>query len=158
MNAAPMRLVAASVLALWIGAAALVAAVVAPAAFAVLPTRALAGAVIGRVLPAVFVTGALAGVIAAALAWNGGGAYGRARLWLPIAAAAACLVAQFVIGPRIDRLRAQMGPSIEALDPSDPRRAEFGKLHGISVAWMGAGMLAAGAALVLTALAARDRS
>ena len=40
---------------------------------------------------------------------------------------------------------------------TDPRRAEFGKLHGFSVAWMGVGMLAAGAALVLTVLAARER-
>ena len=40
----------------------------------------------------------------------------------------------------------------------DPRRAQFGRLHGVSVAFMGVGMLAAGAALVLTALAAtRER-
>jgi uncharacterized membrane protein len=38
---------AAAVLAAWIGAALLVATVVAPAAFAVLPSRALAGAVVG---------------------------------------------------------------------------------------------------------------
>ena len=50
-----------------------------------------------------------------------------------------------------------MGPSIEALPTDDPRRAEFGKLHGVSVALMGAGMLAASGALVLTVLAARRR-
>lgn len=152
------RLVAAaSVLGLWIGAAALMAGAVAPAAFAVLPTRALAGALVGRVLPIVFVSGAVAGLVAALLALGAGGAFARARLALPVATAAACLVAQFAIGPRIARLRAEMGPSIEALDPSDPRRAQFGRLHGISVAWMGVGMLAGGAALVLTLLAARRR-
>jgi hypothetical protein len=153
-----VRLVAAaSLLGLWIGAAALMAASVAPAAFAVLPSRALAGLLVGRVLPVVFATGAVAGLGAALLALGSGGAFARARVALPVAAAAACLIAQFVIGPRITRLRAEIGPSIEALDAADPRRAQFGRLHGISVAWMGAGMLAGGAALVLTLLAARRR-
>jgi hypothetical protein len=144
---------AAAVLAAWIGAALLVATVVAPAAFAVLPSRALAGALVGRVLPVIFVGGIVAGALAALLG-AGAAPYARTRLALPLVAAAACLVAQFVIGPRIQRLRAEMGPSIEALAPTDPRRAEFGRLHGFSVAWMGAGLLAAGAALVLTVLAA----
>jgi len=152
-----VRLVlAASLLGAWIGAALLMAAAVAPAAFAVLPTRALAGALVGRVLPPVFASGIVVGVIAAALAW-GGGPLARARTALPLVAAGACLVAQFVIGPRITKLRAEIGPSIEALAQTDPRRVEFGRLHGISVAWMGAGMLAAGAALVLSVLASRQR-
>jgi len=159
MIVSPLRLAgAAAILALWIGAAALAAAVVAPAAFAVLPTRALAGALVGRVLPVIFVSGAVAGVLVALLAWNAGEPFARVRASLGAATAIACLVAQFVITPRIERLRADMGPSIEALAPTDPRRAEFGKLHGISVAFMGVGMLAAGAALVLTMLAARDRA
>jgi len=152
-----VRLVlAASLLGAWIGAALLMAAAVAPAAFAVLPTRALAGALVGRVLPPVFASGIVVGVIAAALAL-GGGPLARARTALPLVAAGACLVAQFVIGPRITKLRAEIGPSIEALAQTDPRRVEFGRLHGISVAWMGAGMLAAGAALVLSVLASRQR-
>jgi Domain of unknown function (DUF4149) len=153
-----IRLVsAASVLALWIGAALLVAAVVAPAAFAVLPTRALAGALVGRVLPVIFVAGALLGAVSALLAWSDGGAFARTRVVLPLAMSASCLIAQFVVYPKIDRLRAEMGPSIEALDPRDPRRLQFGKLHGISVAWMGVAMLAGGVSLILTVLAARRR-
>jgi hypothetical protein len=147
---------AASLLGAWIGAALLMAAAVAPAAFAVLPTRALAGALVGRVLPPVFVSGIVVGLAAALLAWSDG-PLARARTALPLLAAGACLVAQFVIGPRIAKLRAEMGPSIEALAQTDPRRVEFGRLHGISVAWMGAGMLAAGAALVCSVLAARQR-
>ena len=151
----PGRLLgAAALLAAWIGAAALVAAVVAPAAFAVLPTRALAGALVGRVLPVVFVAGLVAGVAAAALGWSANASFGRARLILPLLAAALCAAAQFGVGPRIQRVRAQIGPSVEALPPADPLRREFGRLHGVSVALMGAGMLAAGAALVLTAVAA----
>ena len=154
-----MRLVAiAAVLSLWIGAAALTAASVAPAAFAVLPTRALAGALVGRVLPVIFVSGTIVGVLGALLAWSDGAPNARLRGSLCAATAVACLVAQFVIGPRIAALRAEMGPSIEALAVDDPRRAQFGKLHGFSVAWMGVGMLAAGAALVLTFVAARDRA
>ena len=38
-------------LAAWVGAAIFFSAIVAPALFAVLPTRELAGAVVGRVLP-----------------------------------------------------------------------------------------------------------
>jgi hypothetical protein len=127
--------------------------VVAPAAFSVLPTRALAGALVGRVLPVIFVAGMVAGGAAALLGW-GAAPFARTRLALPLLTVGACLVAQFVIAPRIHRLRAAMGPNIEALAKDDPRRAEFGKLHGISVAFMGAGLLAAGAALVLTIVAA----
>jgi hypothetical protein len=147
-------LVAAACLAAWIGAAALVAAVVAPAAFAVLPTRALAGALVGRVLPVVFISGIVAAAAAAVLGWNAAPSFSRLRLVLPLLAALACAAAQFGVAPRIAALRAEMGPSIEALPTDDPRRARFGRLHGVSVAIMGVGMLAAGAALVLTALAA----
>ncbi|GJG88363.1 hypothetical protein tb265_35440 [Gemmatimonadetes bacterium T265] len=143
-----------TLLALWLGAAVLTAAVVAPAAFAVLPTRALAGALVGRVLPSVFVGGVFVGVAGAVLAAGAGGAFARARVVLPAACALLCALAQFGITPRIQTLRAQMGPDIEALPKDDPRRAEFGKLHGVSVLFMGAAGLAAGAALVLTAVAA----
>jgi hypothetical protein len=132
----------------------LVAAVVAPAAFAVLPTRALAGALVGRVLPVIFLSGIVLAAAAAAIGWNAAPAFARSRVVLPLLAALACAVAQFGVGPRIARLRAEMGPSIEALPTDDPRRAQFGRLHGVSVAFMGVGMLAAGAALLLTAVAA----
>lgn len=149
------RLVAAAaVLAVWLGAALLTAAVVAPAAFAVLPTR--AGALVGRVLPVVFVGGLVAGAAAAALGGSGG-AFGRGRLALAVATAVLCAVAQFGVAPRIHALRAEMGPNIEALATSDPRRRAFGQLHGVSVLLMGAAGLAAGGALVLAALAVARR-
>jgi hypothetical protein len=62
---------------------------------------------------------------------------------------AACGVAQLIVGRRIDRLRADIGGSIESLPVDDARRVAFGRLHGISVAWLGLAMLAAGVALVL---------
>lgn len=152
----PLRLAASSaVLAAWLGAAVLFAAVVARAAFAVLPTRALAGALVGRVLPVVFVAGIVAAIVAALVAWGASPRFERTRLALLAAAALACAVAQFGVGPRIQRVRAEIGPNVEALSPTDPRRREFGRLHGVSVAWMGAGMLAAGVALALTLAAMR---
>jgi hypothetical protein len=131
-------------LAVWLGAAVLVAAVVAPAAFAVLPTRTLAGALVGRVLPVVFWCGLVIGLAVAWLAWP-------AR-WTSAAAAVlagSCAIAQLVVAPRIAAIRASVPGGMEALDPADPRRAAFGRLHGASVAWMGLGGLAALAALAL---------
>jgi hypothetical protein len=136
-------------LAAWLGAALLVAAVVAPAAFAVLPSRTLAGALVGRVLPVVFWSGMLVGVAAVALTWGM-----PARGWrsgAALALVAACAAAQLVIAPRIERVRGQIGGTIDALDPSDPRSQAFGRLHGLSVAWMGVGTLAALLALILVA-------
>ena len=150
--------VSALLLAAWLGAAMITAAAVAPAAFAVLPTRALAGALVGRVLPPLFVAGVLVGVGAAMLQTTALPPFRTARVALPLVVALTCAAAQFGVAPRIATLRAEMGPSIEALPTDDPRRAQFGRLHGLSVAIMGVGMLAAGAALVLTALAAsRER-
>jgi hypothetical protein len=155
-----MRLVLpALVLALWLGAALLLAAVVAPAAFAALPSRALAGAVVGRVLPVIFAAGIVAGALVAALALAGEAApYARGRAAAGVALAGACGVAQLVVAPRIHRLREEIGPSIEALAIDDARRLAFGRLHGMSVAWMGVGMLAAVTAVALCLLALRARS
>jgi hypothetical protein len=144
------------VLAAWVGAALLLAGSVAPAAFAVLPQRALAGALVGRVLPVVFLTG----IAAAALAFLLDLPYDRTALarWRGgalIVAVIANATAHFLIGPRIQQLRAEMGPVIEALAVDDPRRRAFGQLHAISVGWMGVAILAILVALVVHLLAAR---
>lgn len=126
---------------LWLGASLLLAAVVAPAAFAVLPTRAMAGALVGRVLPVIFWSGALIGVVAL-LATDG---------WRRIAAlvlVCAALGAQLGVAPRIQRARTALGPVIEDVPADDPRRVAFGRLHGISVLLLGVGMLGAAAIAV----------
>jgi hypothetical protein len=148
---------AAALLAAWLGAALLVAAVVAPSAFAVLPSRALAGALVGRVLPVMFVAGVVVAAAAAILGHVPAARFGGARLACAAIAAVACAVAQFGIAPRIARLRAEIGPSLDALPVGDARRVAFGKLHAFSVAWLGAAMLAAAVALVLTLIALRSR-
>ncbi|HVE78488.1 MAG TPA: DUF4149 domain-containing protein [Gemmatimonadaceae bacterium] len=140
--AAGRSLGAALILASWLGAAVFMAAVVAPAAFAALPTRTLAGALVGRALPVLFVAGIIAGGAAAFLRRES-----RSGLALALAVAAACAVAQFGVAPRIEALRRELAVPLESLPPGDARRAEFGRLHGLSVIWLGVGMLAAGAGI-----------
>lgn len=147
------QLIAASA---WLGAALLFAAVVAPAAFAALPSRTLAGALVGAVLPALFLAGIVlgAGLVIASLALR------RGRLVTPgtvggLLITISCAAAQFVVAPRIERARASIGGPIESVPSSDPRRVAFGRLHGASVAWLGVAVV--GAAIVATGTAASLR-
>jgi hypothetical protein len=150
---AAIELVALSV---WLGAAILVATVVAPAAFAVLPSRTVAGALVGRILPIIFIAGIAMAIIAAACEMTVSRSGLSIRLMAPlIAIAAGCAIAQFVIAPRIERIRVVVGGPIEALDSNDPRRLMFGKLHAFSVLCLGIAMLGAVAAITGQLYAAR---
>lgn len=140
----------------WLGAALLFVAVVAPAAFAALPTRTLAGALVGAVLPSLFHAGIVlgAGLVAASLALR------RGRIVTPgtvggLLITISCAAAQFVVAPRIERARASIGGPIESVPSSDPRRVAFGRLHGASVAWLGVAVV--GAAIVAAGTAASLR-
>jgi hypothetical protein len=133
----------------WLGAAILVATVVAPAAFKVLPTRTLAGALVGRVLPVIFVSGLIVAAIVALLNVRGPRERGY---WLATGLLAvmmiSCVVAQFVIAPKIEVARAAIGGPVESIEAADPRRMQFGRLHAFSVLWMGVAMVGAGGAIV----------
>lgn len=131
----------------WLGAALLVVMSVAPAAFAVLPSRALAGALVGRVLPVLFWSGMLAGVVLGILGWSSPNRFSRTILAITLAGA--CATAELVVTPRIARARAQSGGAIDALDASDPRRRAFGRLHAVSVALLGIAGLSAILAMYL---------
>jgi len=132
----------------WLGAAILVATVFAPAAFKVLPTRTLAGAVVGQVLPVIFISGLIVAAIVTLINVRAP----QERSWLPSGLLAlmllGCVVAQFIIAPRIEVARAAIGGPVESIDASDPRRVQFGKLHAFSVLWMGVAMVGAGGAIV----------
>jgi hypothetical protein len=138
-------------LALWLGAAGFFAIVVARAAFRVLPTRTLAGALVGGTLPTIFITGIIACGIAAIAAWSDpAGAPARAlRLGGGLVGALLCAAAQFVVVGRIERLRASLGTTLEALPPGDPSRVAFGRLHALSVGMLGVAMLLGLLVLVL---------
>jgi Domain of unknown function (DUF4149) len=110
------------IVAAWLGAAVLLTASVAPAAFAVLPSRSLAGALVGRVLPVLFIAGLAIG-LASAIADSSW------RRWAAFVMAGACAIDQFSIGRRI-----------HATDPGSPA---FARLHILSVAFLGVAMLAA---------------
>ncbi|MDB4889018.1 MAG: hypothetical protein JWL61_873 [Gemmatimonadetes bacterium] len=149
MRATPLAITSIGLLAAWLGASLLVAAVVAPAAFAVLPTRTLAGALVGRVLPVIFWSGMALGVILALLGGRMG--LGRFGLVSSVLLALASAAAQLIVSPRIEALRSSIGGAVDALDATDPRRMAFGRMHGISVLLMGIGMIAAAFALVVLA-------
>jgi hypothetical protein len=101
-----------------------------------------------------FISGLVVGVLSFVLAPRGAP---RALLRRIGAAGtlAGCAVAQIVIGPRIAALREQIGPNLEALAASDPLRASFGKLHGLSVLSLGVAMVFAMVTLVAAFLAVR---
>jgi hypothetical protein len=141
----------ACVLALWLGASLFFAVWVAPTAFDVLPDAGLAGALVGRLLPPLFLAGAICGlaVLAAEHRWRRPGR--GVRSGGAVIMIAACGLAQFVLGARIARVRAAVDRPIAQLAPDDARRREFGRLHGMSVASLGAAML--GATLVIVSAA-----
>lgn len=145
------------ILALWLGAAVFFSAVVAPSAFAALPSRELAGALVGRVLPVLFLTGGTIGVVALALEAV---ARRRKRQSIRIAmlgiVTLACAIAQLGVAPRIDALRSQLSGPLASLPADAPQRVAFGRLHMASVAWLGAAMLAGASAVVLAALTLRS--
>jgi Domain of unknown function (DUF4149) len=147
----PSLIVELVALALWLGASIIVAAVVAPALFAVLPNRTLAGDVVGRVLPTLFYAGIVVALLAVALEARAAGRVFTAHVTAGLLLGAVCGAA-LAIGRGIDRLRASIGGPIDTLVPDDARRIAFGRLHALSVGALGVGMLAA---LVLAISAAR---
>lgn len=154
------RLQAATVLVTaWLGASLITVAVVAPGAFAVLPSRSLAGTMVGRVLPTLFVAGIAIGVVVALLS-GGFGAAGAPR-WTAVSAllaSVACGISQFAITPKLDRIRAGIVGPIETLPLDDPRRVAFGLLHGYNVAGLGVAMLAAAVCLGFLQFSLRPRN
>ena len=145
-------------LSLWLGATGLFVSSVAPAAFAVLPTRTLAGAIVGRVLPALFYAGIAVGIAVAILEVLAGRSVVGRRGLSATAMVVSCAIAQFWVGSRIARLRIFVGGSLESLAASDPLRIVFGRLHVASVALLGVAMVAAAVALVTAMRALQPKS
>src|SRR6478752_7499323 len=145
------RLGVIALLAAWLGATIFVGAVVAPAAFAVLPTRTLAGALVGRVLPPLFWSGAAVGAFVAVMVRR---SQRMAALGAALVMVVASLAAQLVVAPRIEAVRVSAAGPIDALPRDDARRLAFGRLHGASVALLGLAGVAATVTLLLTARAA----
>jgi len=127
----------------WVGSWGLFALVIARLAFRVLPSPEIAGHLVAPTLEILHWYGALAGAALAVLAL----VLHRGRLLavLPLALAAACLVTQLGVTPRMEALHDQAfgpGGSVEAA-------AEYRRLHGVSMAIFSAVLSGAIALVVL---------
>jgi len=125
-------------LVVWLGGVVFFAFVVAPAAFAVLPTHHLAGNLVNRSLSALHWMGIVSGLVfAGASTVSRRLATGSAHpLALPhiliYLMILLTLVSQFVISGRLAALRSEMGV-IDTVSPGDARRVQFNRLHHWSV-------------------------
>ena len=136
----------------WVGSILYFSAVVAQAAFRVLSSADEAGRLVGFTLGGLHTLGVIAAVVylVASLALaRSFGALARPAAIGVILMLLLTLGSQRIVIPRMDGLRAKMG-SVEQTPPSNPLRAEFDRLHGISVDIEGAVLLIGIAALFLT--------
>jgi hypothetical protein len=140
----------------WVGSIIYFVAVVTRGAFAVL-TRDQAGLLVAFTLGGLHQLGVIAAVIylvAALSAARSLRALVRPAALGVILMLALTLASQRIVIPRMDVLRVEM-VSVDTTPASDPRRAEFDRLHGISVDLEGAVLLIGLVALLLTT---RERS
>ena len=132
-------------LGLWLGSDVFLSFVVAPGAFGVLASRDQAGAMVGFALTRMHLGGIALGVVLLLVRTM------RTQSFASLAKPAGICVllmivltaiSQFTVSAKMAALRVQMG-SIQATAADSPLLAEFGKLHGISVA-LESGVLLAG--------------
>ncbi len=120
-------------LALWIGSFFFFALVVAPALFAILPSRQLAGMVVSRCLANLHWIGIVCGLIfllgsvLLALLQGGQGPF-QPRDLLLVVMIAITLSLHFGIERHMNAMRTEMGV-IDQVPHDDPRRIEFNRLH-----------------------------
>ncbi len=138
-----LRYVAVLALVVWIGGLIMLGALAAPAAFDVLGAlgaqgRALAGSVVGETLRRfTLVTYACAAVVLLSLMVRGVLGPRPRRFAIRVGGlllmTAAAMYAGVVVAPQIARAQQAIGAAPSTLDPADPRRIEFGRLHARSV-------------------------
>ena len=141
----------------WLGSIIYFSFAVAPALFATLQSRDQAGAIVGIALGRLHHLGIIAGVLylvaSLALALSPKALIQPAALAV-IAMVLLTMVSQNHVTPRMAQLRTQM-VSIDATPPENPRRAEFDRLHKLSVRLEGSVLLLGLIAMFLTARAPR---
>jgi hypothetical protein len=111
----------------WFGSYLLLGAVIAPAAFAVLPSTELAGELMGLVLTKLHLYGAFAGIALALVSKS----LDRGRLLVaaPVALSALCLYSHFGVSAQLAEIRdLAFGP-----DATAEVAARFGALHRLSL-------------------------
>jgi hypothetical protein len=110
------------------------------------------------VLPVIFIAGIVVAATGLVLDRARRGRLPGVRRIALFVIAAACCAAQFYVGPRIETIRREIDGPIEQLAPTDERRVTFGRLHAVSVGWLGLAMIAAATALVLASLSPREHA
>lgn len=141
-----LRYLHALALAVWLGGMLVLGFLAAPAIFEVVERatpggRGLAGAVFGTILRRFHVVAALSGatVVASLLGRVAGGAappQWRGQLLVAAAMLGLTLYAGLLLTPRIERLQQAAGGLASSLEPTDPRRVAFTRLHQLSTTLM----------------------
>ena len=143
-----LRFVALVALGIWVGGMVTLGALVAPVAFATVETgrieggRALVGVLFGAFLHR-FQWVALAAAAAVFASLAGRRLIGPrpvhfgARVVLLATMLAATLYSGFVLTGQVERIQREVGVPSLTLPDGDPVRAEFNRLHGLSIALMG---------------------
>ena len=142
-----LRYVYVVALAIWVGGLITLGSVVAPSAFAVLEPENLSGqpslaaTLIGEVFRRFHLVGYAAGalLLSTLLLMKVVGprptGFG-VRLVMVTAMLAVSLVTGLWVNPQIASMRASVAMPIATLAPDDPRRVNFGRLHGVSTTLM----------------------
>jgi hypothetical protein len=140
--------VEALLLTVWLGGMIFFSLAVAPAVFAVLPTRELAGQVVNSLIGKLELIGLVCGPLLLLLqlfAWPKREAEAKSRVLRVILLVMMTLLvaaSRFWVSAKLHALRAQIGGPIDDVPLTDPLRVEFNALHGVSVSLMGAALLA----------------
>jgi len=128
------------ILGFWVGVMTLFSFVVAPAAFATLPTQQLAGSIVSRVLAGVEIIGLGAVIVLISISILRPLRRKKARffeLGLLALMTTSMAISRFVVSARLHDLRAQFGERLALLSSDEPARRTFDLLHHVSVGLMG---------------------
>lgn len=120
----------------------------------------IAGAIVTRSLSVVNIAGFVVALLLLLTIILRRNSSGRVSFWLECISlgviALTTAVGHWVIAARMRALRAAMVLPIDQIAADDPRRLEFGSLHGYSVNALGLAMIAALVAMVLMARSLRN--
>jgi hypothetical protein len=159
-----LRFASLLVLALWVGGLVALGSVAAPTIFAVLELHdplagsTLAGDLFGQIFQRFqHLTWILGGLLLALLGARAAlGPRPRLlglRMWTVTGMLAVSVASGLILAPRIDAIRRDTAGTLASLPATDPRKVEFGWLHGVSTALM---LLTLGAGLGLIGCEARE--
>ncbi len=134
-----------ALLSCWLGVMAFFSFVVAPSAFAVLPTQYLAGQIVSRTLNVAEIFGIVISFILLVILLFSRGRKGKLFLFEVVVTLLmlAAMALSRLVSSNMHSLRERAGEGLYLLLPTDPIRSGFDQLHQYSVGLMGFTMLAA---------------